>query len=47
MLAGLCAKGTTVVDAINHIDRGYDGLDEVLNSMGANIKELNDLRFSQ
>lgn len=40
VLAGLCAKGTTVVDAINHIDRGYDGLDEVLNSMGANIKRI-------
>ncbi|HOA33962.1 MAG: UDP-N-acetylglucosamine 1-carboxyvinyltransferase [Clostridiales bacterium] len=40
VLAGLSAKGTTVVDAINHIDRGYDGLEDVLSSMGANIKRV-------
>ena len=28
ILAGLCAKGETVVDRIYHIDRGYERIEE-------------------
>lgn len=37
VLAGLAAKGTTVVKNINHIDRGYEKLEEKLVSIGAVI----------
>lgn len=38
MIAGMCANGATVLtDPQSHIDRGYEQLDEQLNSMGARI----------
>ena len=40
ILAGLCAKGETVVDRIYHIDRGYERIEEKLNYLGANIVRL-------
>ena len=40
MLAGLVARGTTEVENIEYILRGYENLDEKLNNLGANIKIL-------
>ena len=40
ILAGLCAKGKTVVDRIYHIDRGYERIEEKLNYLGADITRL-------
>lgn len=40
VLAGLVAKGRTVVDRIYHIDRGYECIEEKLASLGAQIKRL-------
>ena len=40
VLAGLIAKGKTKVDDIKYILRGYEELEEKLNSLGANIKVL-------
>lgn len=41
LIAGLIADGqTTLLDPHNHIDRGYEHLDEQLNAMGANIKRI-------
>ena len=40
ILAGLCAKGETIVDRIYHIDRGYERIEEKLNYLGANIIRL-------
>jgi UDP-N-acetylglucosamine 1-carboxyvinyltransferase len=38
MIAGMCATGTTILhDPKDHIDRGYERLDEQFNSMGAKI----------
>ena len=37
VLAGLCAKGTTRVFGIEHLDRGYERLDEKLRALGANV----------
>ncbi len=38
VLAGLNASGYTIVDGINHINRGYENLMQELNSINANIK---------
>jgi len=40
VLAGLVAKGTTIVDRIYHIDRGYQCIEEKLAHLGANIKRV-------
>jgi UDP-N-acetylglucosamine 1-carboxyvinyltransferase len=40
VLAGLVAKGTTIVDRIYHIDRGYECIEEKLSQLGANIKRV-------
>ena len=37
ILAGLAAKGTTEVERIYHIDRGYDCIEEKLRQLGADI----------
>jgi len=37
VLAGLAAKGKTIVNEIHHIDRGYENIEKVLKSIGANI----------
>ncbi|AHI04570.1 UDP-N-acetylglucosamine enolpyruvyl transferase [Bdellovibrio bacteriovorus W] len=38
VLAGLIAKGETVVNRIYHLDRGYEKLEDKLSSLGALIK---------
>jgi UDP-N-acetylglucosamine 1-carboxyvinyltransferase len=40
VLAGLVAKGETVVDRIYHIDRGYQTIEEKLAQLGAQIKRM-------
>ena len=40
VLAGLVAKGEKKIDRIYHIDRGYERIEEKLNSLGANIERL-------
>lgn len=40
ILAALAAKGETVVSSIHYIDRGYEGLDEKLRALGADITRL-------
>jgi len=40
VLAGLAARGATVVDRIYHIDRGYECIEEKLAQLGADIKRL-------
>ncbi len=37
VLAGLAAEGTTVVNRVYHIDRGYEKIEERLNPVGAKI----------
>ena len=38
VLAGLAAEGTTLVRRIEHLDRGYERLDEKLRSLGGRVK---------
>ncbi|MCS7170842.1 MAG: UDP-N-acetylglucosamine 1-carboxyvinyltransferase [Aquificaceae bacterium] len=40
VLAGLVAKGRTVVKDIHHLDRGYEKLEEKLRALGATIERL-------
>ncbi len=40
ILAGLVAKGETIVDRIYHIDRGYERIDEKLKALGAEIERI-------
>ncbi|MDR9426418.1 MAG: UDP-N-acetylglucosamine 1-carboxyvinyltransferase, partial [Marinobacter sp.] len=40
VLAGLVAKGETVVNRIYHIDRGYESIEEKLSRLGANIQRV-------
>lgn len=37
VLAGLAAEGTTVINRVYHIDRGYERIEEKLNPLGAKI----------
>jgi UDP-N-acetylglucosamine 1-carboxyvinyltransferase len=40
VLAGLLADGTTEINRVYHIDRGYEMLDEKLGSLGAHIERV-------
>lgn len=40
ILAALVADGTTIVDRIYHLDRGYEKIEEKLRSVGAQIERL-------
>lgn len=42
IIAGLVAKGTTLVENIHHIDRGYERIEEVLGALGARITRTHD-----
>ena len=42
VLAALIAKGESVVFGIEHLDRGYEKFEERLESLGANIKRIQD-----
>lgn len=40
--AGLCAEGKTIVENIEHIERGYPHMEEVLKKLGAQIRRLEE-----
>ncbi|MBG6246964.1 UDP-N-acetylglucosamine 1-carboxyvinyltransferase [Candidatus Symbiopectobacterium sp. PLON1] len=40
VLAGCIAEGTTLVDRIYHIDRGYERIEDKLRGLGANIERV-------
>jgi UDP-N-acetylglucosamine 1-carboxyvinyltransferase len=42
ILAGLNAEGTTEITDIEHIERGYVGIDEKLRALGAKIERVED-----
>ena len=41
VLAGLAARGTTVIDRAYHIDRGYEKIEQRLQTLGAKISRKN------
>ena len=40
VLAGLVAEGSTIIDRIYHIDRGYERIEEKLKMLGADIERI-------
>jgi len=42
VIAGLAAKGTTQVNRIYHLDRGYENMDGKLRSLGARIQRVEE-----
>ena len=40
VIAGLVAKGETLVDRIYHLDRGYDRMEDKLRGLGADIERV-------
>lgn len=42
VIAALMAEGTTLIDRIYHIDRGYETIEEKLQSLGADIRRVPD-----
>ncbi|MDJ0522706.1 MAG: UDP-N-acetylglucosamine 1-carboxyvinyltransferase [Planctomycetota bacterium] len=44
VVAGLAAEGTTTVERVYHIDRGYERIEEKLGALGARIQRRNPAR---
>ncbi len=42
VIAGLAARGETVVNRVYHLDRGYERLEEKLSAVGADIERVSD-----
>ena len=42
VIAGLAARGTTQVNRVYHIDRGYENLDGKLRQLGARIQRIEE-----
>jgi UDP-N-acetylglucosamine 1-carboxyvinyltransferase len=42
IIAGLAAKGTTTVNRIYHLDRGYEQIDSKLRGLGARVQRVNE-----
>lgn len=47
VLAGLMARGVTVIDRIYHIDRGYECIEEKLSSLGAQIRRVSSKTYQK
>ncbi len=45
LLAALCAKGTSVINNVGQIERGYERIDERLRALGARIDRVEDRRL--
>jgi UDP-N-acetylglucosamine 1-carboxyvinyltransferase len=44
LLAALCADGTSTINNVGQIERGYERIDERLNALGARIERVSDRR---
>ncbi len=42
VIAGLAARGQTLVEGVHHLDRGFDGLEAKLRACGADVRRLTD-----
>ncbi len=47
VVAALAAEGTTIINRVYHIDRGYEKIEQRLNSVGAKIYRENDSEASK
>jgi UDP-N-acetylglucosamine 1-carboxyvinyltransferase len=46
LLAALCAEGTSVINNVGQIERGYERIDERINALGARIERIGERRAS-
>ncbi|MGG1600048.1 UDP-N-acetylglucosamine 1-carboxyvinyltransferase [Paenibacillus naphthalenovorans] len=44
VIAGLAAQGTTIIEQIHHIDRGYEHIEHMLSALGASIERITPVR---
>jgi UDP-N-acetylglucosamine 1-carboxyvinyltransferase len=44
LLAAMCAEGTSVINNVGQIERGYERIDERLNALGARIQRVGERR---
>ena len=44
VIAGLAARGTTIVEQAHHIDRGYDRIERIFGWLGAKIERYSPIR---
>ena len=42
VIAGLAARGQTLVDGVHHLDRGFEGLEEKLRACGADVQRITE-----
>lgn len=42
VLAGLAAKGTTIINRVYHLDRGYERMEKTLQALGADIQRVKE-----
>lgn len=42
VIAGLVAKGSTQVNRIYHLDRGYENMDQKLRKLGARVERIEE-----
>jgi len=42
VIAGLAAEGTTTITGVEHLDRGYENLEDKLRKLGAEINRISD-----
>jgi UDP-N-acetylglucosamine 1-carboxyvinyltransferase len=42
VIAGMAAQGTTIIDRIYHLDRGYDRMEVKLSAVGADVVRISD-----
>jgi UDP-N-acetylglucosamine 1-carboxyvinyltransferase len=43
VVAGLAAQGTTIIQGLHHLDRGYDNIEAKLQRLGASLRRVNPL----
>jgi len=46
VIAGLVAKGTTRIDRVYHIDRGYEKIEQKLAAVGADIERISEAKIA-
>ena len=42
VLAAMAAEGTTIINRVYHLDRGYERMEDRLSRLGANIRRVDD-----
>ena len=45
VIAGLAASGTTIVNRVYHLDRGYEGLDRRLSALGGRVERIDEKKL--